>query len=189
MGKVGRPRSENFEKNLKYRKDTQKSSLDVKKEAYALAKSIIANVNMNQLMKRNDSPVFSDSELEHIADGVILRPAWRIPFRDLRNASYTTSLIGAVHKIDVDLTAPYFYPRFKKSDEQGYGFMLLDEDSTPSDLDIELIKASCNFFKIMGYKTDGWSKRDHIKPVGEMMTRDILTIDQVCFWLIKNKFD
>lgn len=187
---AGRPRSENYEKNLKYRKDVNpKHSELVKAEAYALAKSIMATTNINRLMEKNNQPVYSDSELEWQADGVILRPPWRIPFRDLRTASYTTSLIGAIHKIDVDLTTPYFYPRNKKTDEQGYGFMILDEDETPSEEQTQLIKRACNFFKLMGEKCEGWSKRDHIKPVGEMMTRDTLTIDQVCFWLRRNSFD
>ena len=66
---AGRPRSENYEKNLKYRKDVNpKHSELVKAEAYALAKSIMTTTNINRLMEKNNQPVYSDSELEWPAD-------------------------------------------------------------------------------------------------------------------------
>lgn len=184
--KAGRPRGENYEKNLKYRKDVKGSSV-IEEKIHLLTKSLFQSLNLKRYEDQN-IPVYTHEELEMQNNGVILRPAWRVPFEDLRNASYGTSLIGAIHKIDVDLTAPYSKKRYNKTDDQGYGFMLLDEEETPSEYDKQMIRRACDFFHFMGYKTEGWYKRDKIKSVIEMMTRDTLTIDTVCFHLIKNSF-
>jgi hypothetical protein len=184
---MGRPRSNNFEKNLKYRKDpASKQISDGKLEKItSLLKSIYGVAGFRS---QNEVVTNYDEYQKLGADGVLIRPHWRVPFEDLRKASYGTSLIGAIHKIDVDMVAPFGKAFYTKQECEGYGFELDNENQKTEKADLRIIKDAVNFFNTMGYKTPGYSKRDKFKSVLEMMTRDVLSIDSVCFQLIRNRF-
>ena len=189
---MGRPRSSNYEKNLQYRKDAKGvmdrevlANYTPEKRLVSLAKSVFANLNVS---KYNREPIYNHEQINLMNDGILLRPIWRIPFEDLRKASYTTSLIGAVHGLDVNLTAPYSQARYYNSDDQGFGFSMVDEKEKTDDYLTNLIWYAVNFFRLMGDKVEGWNRRDRMKSVMEMMTRDTLAIDQISFHLIKNRF-
>lgn len=183
-----RPRSKNFSKNLEYRNDKAANTEIAHRleRAVGLMKSIYGNLNFRRL--EENKPIYSFEETSLMGDGVLLRPAWRVPFQDLRQASYGTSLIGALHKIDVDMVSPFSVGRYTKKDSEGFGFEMDEEDEQSDEHDLETIKEAVNFFSLMGYKTPGWSKRDKMKSVLEMMVRDTLSIDTVAFHLIRNKF-
>ncbi|WP_165784076.1 phage portal protein [Leptospira levettii] len=150
----------------------------------SVTKSLMAHIDNENLVDRyaGKKPVFNHDEYSLLSNGVHLRPPWRISTDELRKASYTNSLIGAIHKIKVDDLSRFF----NISKKEGFYFEMVDEDESPNDEDKKLIKNACEFYRLMGDKCEGWSRRDKLHTVGEMMIRDTLTIDSVCFWLIKN---
>lgn len=131
---------------------------------------------------------FEDDKLN--SEGVIMRPHWRPAFQELRKATYTNSLIGAIIKIRVDDISPFFETRksIKGELREGFAFNTDDELKEPTDQDLEAFKNASEFFRLMGDKCFGWESRDRLKAVGQMMTRDILSIDSLCFFLVKNVF-
>lgn len=182
---IGRPSKKSPQGNL-VQTEFEKLKESVPRENFerlvAVTKSLLAQ-NEGYLDKfSNKQPVFSHDEMALLANGVHLRPAWRIPYEELRRASYTNSLIGAIHRIRVDDLSHFF----QISTKQGFSFSLNEEDKKLDEETKLLVKNASEFFRLMGDKTEGWSKRDKLHTVGEMMIRDTLCIDSVCFWLIKN---
>ena len=152
----------------------------------SVIKAIVPNDIITNVTKRIKKPVFNDSEIQLLSDGVFLRNPARVSYGDLRRASYTTSLIGAIHKIRVDDLIRFSNISFSHRKE-GFGFIMDDEEASPSDEDKVLIKQATKFFEFMGEKVEGWSSRDRLHTVFEMMIRDILSIDKNAFFLVKNQ--
>lgn len=202
---MGRPRGSNYEKNLKKRqayeqKLVQKSSLNAGEHREQLVKTIsneklievvkgLVPIDVNKFNEYGGrKPVYHDDEMQMINDGVMLRAPNRIPYDDLRAASWSNSLIGAIHKIRVDDLTRFgeIVVSTSNKNKEGFSFELEDEEADPSEQEKALIKDACKFFKFMGDKIEGWSRRDKLKTVFEMMIRDTLSIDGVAFYLVRN---
>ena len=156
-----------------------------------LTKTLYSMIDIQKQDMRAKRNVVYNFETDRLtSDGVIMRPHWRPAFQELRKATYTNSLIGAIIKIRVDDISPYFETRKTTKAElrEGFAFTTEDELAEPSEQDLEAFKNASEFFKIMGEKCFGWETRDRLKAVGQMMTRDILSIDSLCFFLVKNVF-
>jgi len=148
----------------------------------------------------NRNIVYTHEETQLHGDGVLLRPNWRVKFDDLRKSTYGNSLIAAIIKIRIDDVSPYFEIRKTKTKDfrPGFSFTTQDEDIMPDEKMQKKFLVLAEFFKIMGLKTEYttdsgqivelWRSRDRIKDVGQMMIRDILTVDQVCFHKVRNRF-
>ncbi|TGM04868.1 phage portal protein [Leptospira barantonii] len=186
--KNGRPRGVNYERNLERRKKTfekEKQNLEskvVSDKLHFLAKSFFNQINSEKIAGRN--PVYNYDQLQQIRDGVQLRPTWRIPYTQLRNSAYGTSLISAIHTVRVeDLTK---FARISK--KTGLWFRTENEDDTVDEELLFKMKKCGRFFEKMGDLTPGWQNRDHLGPVFEMMTRDTLTLDSIAFYLVYNSY-
>lgn len=187
--KNGRPRGNDYEKNLAKRQRLVHSNENVVKpekinqHLLTLAKSFFNQVNSEKLAGRN--PVYTYDQINQIRDGVQLRPTWRIPFTQLRNASYTTSIISAIHTVRVEELS-----RFARiSKKTGLWFRTENEDDEVDEEILSRMKSCGRFFEKMGDLTPGWANRDHLGSVFEMMLRDTLTIDSIAFFLIYNSFN
>ena len=200
INKGGRPRGANYEKNLRKRqksnqtriaydragfiKQIQKQSND---QIISLSKGFLSYVDQSEVAGKyiTKEPVYNDKELMYQSDGVLLRPPFRISCDDLRAASYGNSLIGAIHKIRVDDLSRFSQTIVKKNGSalEGFTWQADDEDTEP---DIQTVKKANKFFELMGDKIDGWSSRDRLGTVFEMMLRDTLSVDSVAFYLVKN---
>ncbi|WP_061222939.1 phage portal protein [Leptospira weilii] len=186
--KNGRPRGVNFERNLERRtrsNENQKQNIDAKvvnDRLQFLAKSFFNQINSDKIAGRN--PVYNYDQLQQIRDGVKLRPTWRIPYQQLRNSTYGTSLISAIHTVRVeDLTK---FARISK--KTGLWFRTeFEEDQIDDELNFKMRKCG-RFFEKMGDLTEGWQNRDHLGSVFEMMIRDTLTLDSIAFYLVYNSF-
>lgn len=195
--KGGRPRGPNYEKNLKKRQKSIKASnyresfiQKVIKESSPqlrmLTKGFLNTVDRDEVAgKYMKNPVYTDKEVMMQSDGVMLRPAYRISYDDLRAASYGNSLIGAIHKIRVDDLSRFSHTIIKKNGSSDEGFTWESEEED-GEVDISLVKKANKFFQLMGDKVDGWSSRDKLGTVFEMMLRDTLSIDSVAIYLVKN---
>ena len=156
-----------------------------------LTKTLYSMIDIQkQDMRAQRKVVYNFEDDRLTSEGVILRPHWRPAFQELRKATYTNSLMGAIIKIRIDDVSPYFESRKTTKAElrEGFAFTTDDEMVEPSEQDIEAFKNAHEFFKIIGDKCFGWESRDRLKPVGQMMTRDILSIDSICFFFVKNVF-
>ena len=169
---------------------------ELAKEAVQSRESLVRNVVkafvpdnvISNVVDRQKKPIYTDEEMQFLSDGVLLRSADRVSFSDLRRASYSTSIIGAIHKIRIDDMSRFsniVISKNKKS--EGFGFQMEDEEKETTSKDKELIKNSCKFFQLMGDRSEGWSKRDKLGVVFEMMIRDTLAIDGTAFFLVKNQ--
>ncbi len=156
-----------------------------------LTKTLYSMIDIQkQDMRAKRQVVYNFDDDKLTSEGVIMRPHWRPAFQELRKATYTNSLIGAIIKIRIDDISPYFETRKTTKAElrEGFAFTTDDELLEPSEQDLEAFKNASEFFKIMGERCFGWESRDRLKAVGQMMTRDILSIDSLCFFLVKNPF-
>ena len=198
MSKGGRPRGPNYVENLKKRlrsaeaveRVIQKSSNTTAvmgapnfrtSPLHAMAKAFFNQVNSERIAGRAAKPVYTYEETNFITDGIRLRNPLRPAYQDLRNAAYGTSIIGAIHKLRVDDLGEFADPR------KHFSFEMLQEEDKPSPKDLAMIHYGETFFVNMGLKVEGYSKRDRLKTVMQMMIRDTLTIDSVCFYLVKNR--
>lgn len=191
--KGGRPRGPNYEKNLQKRLRYQERRKILKAEPiqgsqstewkesrlYHLTKSLYGLINSEKYAGKK--PVYSHQDVGLLNQGVILRSPYRPSYQDLRNASYSVSLLGAIHTIRTDDMGHFF-------GKEHFGFDMEDEEESSTDEDKELIKEAQKFFHFMGDKVEGWSTRDRLPAVGQMMIRDTLCIDKVAFELRKNSF-
>ncbi|EKR71825.1 phage portal-like protein [Leptospira noguchii str. 2006001870] len=180
--KVGRPRGDNYEKNLAIRlkSNTNIQPTKVNEHLIHLAKSFFNQINSEQIEGRK--PVYNYDQLNQIRDGVLLRPSWRIPISQLRNASYGTSLISAIHTIRIDELSKFA----KLNKNKGLWFRTENEDDEITDEIQEKIKKCSQYFDKMGDLVEGWINRDHFSSVFEMMIRDTLTFDSISFYLVYN---
>nr|WP_241686944.1 phage portal protein [Leptospira stimsonii] len=184
----GRPRGNDYEKNLEKRLRLERSkevglkSEKINERLLHLAKSWFGQVNTPDVAGRN--PVYSFDQMQQIRDGIQLRPTWRIPIPHLRSASYGTSLISAIHTVRVEDLSKFA----RISSKSGLWFRMEDEDEEVSDEITAKMKSCGKWFDKMGDLTSGWANRDHLGSVFEMMTRDTLTIDSIAFFLIFNPF-
>lgn len=198
---MGRPRTENYEVNLKkrLRAELKKEMLEVQgihtvdpdrvsadqvnDKLMLLAKSFFGQVNTEKIAgKYGKEPVFTHEQYQVMTDGVRLRPVWRVDYSLLRQAAYGTSLISAIHTVRVDDLI-----RFASiSKTEGLWFKMEDSEEKPDDETKELMKRAGRFFSFMGDKVDGWTEREHLYPVFEMMIRDTLTVDGLAHWMVRN---
>jgi hypothetical protein len=199
--KGGRPPGENYEKNLLKRQKSKqiKTAHDrqilleqIQKQSrtqmLSLAKGFLNSVDREEFAgKYMKNPVYFDREIQYQSDGVMLRPIYRISYDDLRFASYGNSLIGAIHKIRVDDLTRFSHTIIKRNGDNKEGFTWIHEDEE-TELSPEEVRKANKFFELMGDKVEGWSSRDRLGTVFEMMLRDTLSIDTICFYLVKNSF-
>lgn len=117
--KVGRPRGNNYEKNLAIRlkSNTNIQPTKVNEHLIHLAKSFFSQVNSENIEGRK--PVYNYDQINQIRNGVLLRPPCRIPVTQLRNASYGTSIISAIHTIRIDELSRY--AKLNKKEDFGLG--------------------------------------------------------------------
>ncbi|TGM99694.1 phage portal protein [Leptospira yasudae] len=184
----GRPRGKDYEKNLAKRnrieqsKEIQLKTSKVNEKLISLAKSWFNQVNSAEIAGRQ--PVYTYDQTQQMRDGINLRPSWRIPISNLRNASYATSLISAIHTVRVEDLS-----RFARiSSKSGLWFRMEDEDFEVTDEIVQRMKSCGRWFDKMGDLTPGWANRDQLVSVFEMMLRDTLTIDSIAYYLIFNSF-
>ncbi|MCG6195610.1 phage portal protein [Leptospira sp. FAT2] len=184
----GRPRGKDYEKNLAKRnrieqsKEIQLKTSKVNEKLISLAKSWFNQVNSAEIAGRQ--PIYTYDQTQQMRDGINLRPSWRIPISNLRNASYATSLISAIHTVRVEDLS-----RFARiSSKSGLWFRMEDEDLEVTDEILQRMKSCGRWFDKMGDLTPGWANRDHLVSVFEMMLRDTLTIDSIAYYLIFNSF-
>lgn len=204
-----RPRGPEYEKNLlkRIRQKERKLELDkdgiyreipgntqkndpvnpgkVNEKLLTLAKSFLGTVDSPGVAgKYSKTPVYTWEQSQMLADGVRLRPVWRIDYSMLKQATYGTSIISAIHTIRIDDLI-----RFATvSRKEGIWFVMEDEAEKISP-EIETLMKTCgDFFKLMGDRVAGWSERDHLYPVFEMMLRDTLSVDGIALYIVKNHF-
>nr|WP_258028577.1 phage portal protein [Leptospira inadai] len=148
-----------------------------------LSKSFISYINSENIAGRTyKNPTYTYKQNQNITDGVLVRPLWRIPTSALRNAATGTSLISAIHTVRVD-----FLHRFARiNKKEGLWFRTEDPDDELTDEMETEMRETGKWFERMGDLIDGWQSRDNLYTVFEMMIRDTLTIDSVCFYLVWN---
>lgn len=174
-----------FSKNPELAKEAIKSRESLVRN---VVKAFIPDNIISNVTDRQKKPIYTDEEMQFLSDGVLLRSPDRVSTSDLRRASYSTSIIGAIHKIRIDDLSRFsniIISKNKKS--EGFGFSTDDEERKTTAKDKELISNACKFFQLMGDKSEGWSRRDKLGVVFEMMIRDTLSIDSVAFYLTKNQ--
>lgn len=150
-----------------------------------MAKSFLGYVDQPGISGRyGKEPIFTHEQYQVMTDGVRMRPVWRVDYGILRQASMGTSLISAIHTIRVE-----DLQRFARiSRKEGLWFAMEDEDEEITDeMEVQMKKFG-KFIKYMGDKVEGWSERDHLFPVFEMMIRDQMTLDGIAIWIVKNAF-
>ncbi|TGM05964.1 phage portal protein [Leptospira barantonii] len=186
--KNGRPPGPNYHKYLQKKEraaKTVKTQIDsnvVSEKLTLLAKSFFNQINSSNIAGRN--PVYTYDQLGQIRDGVQLRPTWRIPYQQLRNSTYGTSLISAIHTVRVEDLSKFA----RISKKTGLWFRTENEDDVVDDEILLRMKKCGRFFEKMGDLTPGWQNRDHLGSVFEMMIRDTLTLDSIAFYLVYNSF-
>jgi len=155
----------------------------INQKLLTLTKSFFGRVDQPGITgKDQKNPVYTHEQYQVMTDGVRLRPIWRIDYPLLRQASYGTSIISAIHTFRVDDLI-----RFASiSSQEGLWFSMEDENEKPDDETRELMKQAGRFFRFMGDKVDGWTERDNLYSVFEMMIRDTLTLDGMAHYPIRN---
>lgn len=188
----GRPRGPNYARNLRYReraqqKRTQPATASAlpptgQERIHTLSKALFRMVNSDRVAGKQ--PVYSQHELEHIGDGVLLRHPQRPTLDDLRNLSISNSLIGAIHRVRADDLGQFARP-FK--DKEGYTFELAEAERKPTRPERQLMLDAVEWFEYLGDRTEGGAGRDRFQTVFQFMVRDLLSIDAVAFWMVRNK--
>lgn len=201
QNKGGRPRGPNYEKNLRKRQKSNSVKISYQRDKFIkevirqsdqqirmLTKGFLNTIDNEQFAgKYMKNPVYNDKDNQLQSDGVMLRPSSRISYDDLRAASYGNSLIGAIHKIRVDDISRFSKTIISKNGSSNEGFTWESEDEDKH-IDKETVKKANKFFELMGDKIEGWSSRDKLGTVFEMMLRDTLSIDSIALYLVKNSF-
>ena len=205
--KRGRPRGPNFEKNQKRSlqalvnsgaiapevvESEEKSDPgppqtvgEVRGEIMNFLKSVAGVWKRQGPIWRGSAPVgdkrvqlYDDKTQELAADGVILRPAWRIPYDHLRDVQKSVSLIGSCHQLYVDNARPH---GFHSAD---HGFDIFQKDvkgQVARGDDAEKLRLA-EWIEAMGNPDSPEAdERDTHDDVLEMATRDTLDIDEVCY--------
>ena len=186
----GRPRSKNYLRNCAKNGRTPAPDFhprelrDAESEIQTLTKSFFGSVLQHERATRNGEPVYDQRELDLQSDGVLLRHPGRPSYEMLRNASYRTSLIGAIHQVRVYDWSPYCDPF---GEETGFGVMLEDRDAEATEADERVFREARDFLRFMGDRSPGWSGRPGLKKTFQMMLRDSLAIDRNAFYLTKNR--
>lgn len=184
----GRPRGPNYEKNLAKRQAAERRQAEQRAEGKIsyLAKALLSQINTQRFAGQygQKAPVYSYSESQWLHDGVLLRPADRVSFRDLRAISLSNSLIGAIHTVRVDDLSQFAHPY---DGECGFDLDMEDMEKQAKGSDKKLIKEAREFFKFMGDKVEGWSARDHYNAVFQFMIRDTLALDRTTFYLDRSR--
>lgn len=201
---MGRPRGKNYEKNLYYRtppdlrektvtgsaKPVEDPTKDLatfrKSSLYSPVRATVDQaVDLNnrmfsimQIAKDSKNTIYSDEMLIPAQQGVLVRPIYRIPLEDLRNISYSTSLIGAIHQIVADDVSLYA----KIGQDPGFEYVLKKLNQSPSEQELLEMAALAEKVFLMGDKhAFDWRERDRLGEVLEMASRDILAIDSVAY--------
>ncbi|WCL51495.1 phage portal protein [Leptospira sp. GIMC2001] len=135
--------------------------------------------------KDRKNPIYSDEQFAMIDRGVKVRPIYRVPTDDLRNISYSSSLIGGIHQIVSDDVS--MYCQYQK--DPGYKFELKDpNEKIDGKLQLEMDELG-KMLLIMGDKSShDWRERNRMHEVLEMATRDTLAVDEVCYLRTYNAF-
>lgn len=134
--------------------------------------------NLLETAKDKKSPIYSDDMVVPVQQGIRVRPIYRIPLEDLRNISYASSLIGAIHQIMADDVSMYA----KIGEDPGFEFILKQKDISPTELQRTEMLTFANRVFLMGDKSQGdWRERERLGEVLEMATRDTLAIDAVAY--------
>lgn len=186
----GRPRGKNYLKNCARNGRKPADDFDPREltgagsDITTLTKSFFGSVMEHQRAKSAGEPVYDQRELELQSDGVLLRHPGRPTYEMLRNASYRTSLVGAIHQVRVYDWSPYCDPF---GEEVGFGVMLEDRDAEPTEADEKAFREARDFLRFMGDRSPGWSGRPGLKKTFQMMLRDSLSIDRNAFYLTKNR--
>ena len=72
-----------------------------------LTKTLYSMIDIQkQDMRAKRQVVYNFDDDKLTSEGVIMRPHWRPAFQELRKATYTNSLIGAIIKIRIDDISP-----------------------------------------------------------------------------------
>ena len=186
--KGGRPRGPDYEKNLakRQRLERQRNEQGQRYQADAhltyLAKSVYSLLQKESVASRE--PYFSVGETSLVANGVMLRHPTRIPLDILRKASYSTSLIGAIHNIRVDDISDFACRDHMR--------VILKEEGDKEDE--ALIKEGLDLLENFGrFDKEEWRgvpksmRGDRVHTVMEMMARDALSIDRLAFHVTRNR--
>lgn len=198
-----RPRGENYEKNLKYRlkqlekkiklkenvleQITNNNSTNEEKDNFRdfLIKNAVKNFFIkanNELNQFNEKkPQLIDEYNHFISQGIFYRDYQRPSYELLRKVSYTTSLIGAIIKIRLDQLMEYFHI------PEHFTFCMVKKEKNIDEKTKELIKQAEELFYYMGENSMGENSEDNLFDVARMMINDILIIDTVSFYVIRNR--
>ncbi|TGL75366.1 phage portal protein [Leptospira levettii] len=140
--------------------------------------------NLLETAKDKKNPIYSDDMVVPVQQGVRVRPIYRIPLEDLRNISYASSLIGAIHQIMADDVSMYA----KIGEDPGFEINLKQKDVSATDLQRQDMASLANRVFLMGDKSQSdWRERERLGEVLEMATRDTLAIDAVAYLRTYNR--
>lgn len=140
--------------------------------------------NLLETAKDKKNPIYSDDMVVPVQQGVRVRPIYRIPLEDLRNISYASSLIGAIHQIMADDVSMYA----KIGEDPGFEYKLKQKDISASDMQRKEMAEFANRVFLMGDKSQSdWRERERLGEVLEMATRDTLAIDAVAYLRTYNR--
>lgn len=140
--------------------------------------------NLLETAKDKKNPIYSDDMVVPVQQGVRVRPIYRIPLEDLRNISYASSLIGAIHQIMADDVSMYA----KIGEDPGFEYKLKQKDISASDMQRKEMAEFANRVFLMGDKSQAdWRERERLGEVLEMATRDTLAIDAVAYLRTYNR--
>lgn len=140
--------------------------------------------NLLETAKDKKNPIYSDDMVVPVQQGVRVRPIYRIPLEDLRNISYASSLIGAIHQIMADDVSMYA----KIGEDPGFEYKLKQKDISASDIQRKEMAEFANRVFLMGDKSQSdWRERERLGEVLEMATRDTLAIDAVAYLRTYNR--
>lgn len=209
---MARPRGQNYEKNLFYRtpphlrgkKETKDPNIKAleptvegiqefrKSRFYPLVKASVGQAidannkvyDLLELQKNRKNPIYTDEQFVLVEQGVKIRPLYRIAQEELRNISYSTSLIGAIHQMvsdDVSLYCNYL-------EDPGFKFKLKDPKAKMRpELEPQFDELG-KFIMLMGNKSvQDWRDRERLHAVLEMATRDTLAIDSIAYFKTYNQ--
>jgi len=153
----------------------------------AFSQAIDLNNQMYEILKSakdRKNPLYNDESLIMYNQGIQLRPIFRITTDDLRNISYSSSLIGAIHQIVSDDCSMYA----KYQEDPGFEIKLKRKDERPTKEQMNEFENIANILLIMGDKsTHDWRERDRMGEVLEMATRDTLAIDAIAYLKTYNR--
>lgn len=113
--------------------------------------------------------------LSLLGDGVLYRPPWRIADSDLRQISYTSSLIGAIHQVCADDVELHSQP----DPQQGFRVTTLDPEQKTKKGQEDRIRELEMRIQRMGTREAAGPGRVNLGDALEMATRDVLTIDRI----------